>query len=74
MVAEDNFGILWDSLNFWESKCFRSIHKCSFESLSPKVLKDISFLFILVNGLGIAKTVTVTGVSLFSKTSLFNDT
>ena len=45
MVAEDNFGILWDSPNFWESKCFRNIHECSFESLSPKVLKDISFLF-----------------------------
>ena len=47
MVAEDNFGILWDSLNFWGSKCFRNIHKCSFESLAPKVLKDISFLFLL---------------------------
>ena len=47
MGAEDNFGILWDSLNFWESKCFRNINKCSFEALSPKVLKDISFLFLL---------------------------
>ena len=45
MVAEDNFGILWDSLNFWGNKCFRNIHKCSFESLLPKVSKDISFLF-----------------------------
>ena len=26
-------------------RCYSNIHKCSFESLSPKVLKDISFLF-----------------------------
>ena len=44
-MSDDIFGILWDSQNFWESKCFRNIHKCFFASLSPKVLKDISFLF-----------------------------
>ena len=53
---QEIFLIIWetDFMDFWTLKIFvgffwgfRNIHKCSFESLSPKVLKDISFLFFL---------------------------
>ena len=54
MVADDDYGILGDSLNFWESKInmiigtIETFINVPLNHCRQRVLKDISFLYIMV--------------------------